>query len=217
MTAARRTRWNFGLQRAIEHAVELRRPLIVLEALRCDYEWASDRLHRFVLDGMAENARRFARSPALYYPYVEHTAGTGRGLLRALASDACLVVTDWFPAFFLPRMLAAGAAQVSVAMEAVDSNGIIPIASADRAFPTARSYRAFVQRELREHVTSVPDEDPLARLRRHVRLPALPEGITVRWPAATSVALKGGVTELATIQIDHSIAPVATQGGSAAA
>ena len=36
-------------------ARRLRRPLVVLEALRCGYPWASDRLHRFVLDGMADN------------------------------------------------------------------------------------------------------------------------------------------------------------------
>ena len=217
MTAARRTQWNFGLQRAVEHAIALERPLVVLEALRCDYEWASDRLHQFVLDGMAENARRFSRSAALYYPFVERTRGEGRGLLRALATSACAVVTDWWPAFFVPRMVKAAAAQVDVALEAVDSNGIIPIAAADRAFPNARSYRAFVQRELREHVTAVPDEEPLARLRRHVRLQALPDGITSRWPAASDTLLKGGASTLATLPIDHSVAAVPVRGGSTAA
>lgn len=55
MTTARRTRWNFGLQRAAAIARELRTPIVVLEALRCDYPAASDRLHRFVLDGMTAN------------------------------------------------------------------------------------------------------------------------------------------------------------------
>ncbi|HTP44427.1 MAG TPA: hypothetical protein VMJ13_07670 [Candidatus Acidoferrum sp.] len=54
MIAFRRTNWNFALDRAIEWARELKRPLVILEALRCDYPWASDRLHRFVVDGMAE-------------------------------------------------------------------------------------------------------------------------------------------------------------------
>ena len=36
MITARRTRYNFGLQRAAELAVELRRPLLVLEALRAE-------------------------------------------------------------------------------------------------------------------------------------------------------------------------------------
>jgi len=58
MTTARRTTFSFGLQRAVEWARRLDRPLVVLEALRAGYPWASDRLHRFLLDGMAENRRR---------------------------------------------------------------------------------------------------------------------------------------------------------------
>ena len=216
MTAARRTRWNFGLQRAVERALELRKPLVVLEALRCDYEWASDRLHQFVLDGMVDNARRLGGSAALYYPYVERTRGEGRGLLRALAQHAALIVTDWSPAFFLPRMLRAGAAQADVAVEAIDSNGIIPIAAADRAFPTARSYRAFVQRELRGHVTQVPDENPLAALRGHGRLAALPDGIVSRWPAASERLLGGGAA-LVELPIDHQVTRAPVRGGAAAA
>ena len=66
MTMARRATWNFGLQRAIEWSRDLGKPLLVLEALRCDYPWANDRLHQFVLEGMQDNAAAFARSRALY-------------------------------------------------------------------------------------------------------------------------------------------------------
>ena len=55
MTSNRRTTRNFALQRAVDWALRLGHGLVVLEALRCDYEWASDRLHRFVLDGMEDN------------------------------------------------------------------------------------------------------------------------------------------------------------------
>src|SRR3974390_660932 len=71
MIAARRTSWNFALDRAVEWAQELRRPLVILEALRCDYRWASDRMHSFVLEGMADNAARLSGTGVLYYPYVE--------------------------------------------------------------------------------------------------------------------------------------------------
>ena len=54
MIAARRTSFHHGLDRAAEHARELGRPLLVLEALRCDSRWASPRFHRFVLQGMAD-------------------------------------------------------------------------------------------------------------------------------------------------------------------
>ena len=112
MTATRRTRFNFGLQHAVDRAIELGRPLVILEALRCDYQWASDRFHQFVLDGMTVNARECGRTTALYYAYVERRRHEARGLVRSLSVNACVVVTDWYPGFFLPRMLNAAAAQV---------------------------------------------------------------------------------------------------------
>ncbi|HSN99694.1 MAG TPA: hypothetical protein VLS89_15470, partial [Candidatus Nanopelagicales bacterium] len=41
MIAARRARHNFGLQRAVEQARALGRPLVVLEALGAGYPFAS--------------------------------------------------------------------------------------------------------------------------------------------------------------------------------
>ncbi len=107
MIAFRRLGWNFALQSAAEHARTLGKPLVVLEPLRCGYRWASDRIHRFVIEGMADHAARLARSRVLYHPYVEPAPGAGRGLLEALGRRACGVVTDDDPAFFLPRMIAA--------------------------------------------------------------------------------------------------------------
>jgi deoxyribodipyrimidine photo-lyase len=217
MTAARRPHFNFGLQRAMETAAELNRPLVVLEALRCDYRWASDRLHRFVLDGMAANATAFAGRPLLYYPYVEPPPEAGRGLLAALAERACAVVTDWYPAFFLPRMSQAAAQQVSVRLEAIDSNGIIPVAEHGRPFPTARGYRAFLQRVLKDHVRHVPDEDPVQALQSVPALRALPDEIVVRWPAASPSLLNGGTAALDALPIDHLVKPAAMRGGGVAA
>ena len=48
MTAARRTRYNPALERAVWHAEQLGRPLLVFEALRLDHRWASTRVHTFV-------------------------------------------------------------------------------------------------------------------------------------------------------------------------
>src|SRR4051794_33351079 len=88
MIAARRTRWSPALERAIAWAVELGKPLVVLEALRADYPWASARFHKFVIDGMAENGHRLGQAGVLYYPYVEPAIGKGRGLLARMAKDA---------------------------------------------------------------------------------------------------------------------------------
>jgi deoxyribodipyrimidine photo-lyase len=213
MTASRRTRFNFSLQRAVERSLELRKPLLVLEALRVDYSYASERLHVFVIDGMRHNARAFASSRAAYYPYVEPSPGEGRGLLAALASEAAVVVTDWFPGFFHPRMLRAAAAECPALLESVDSNGLIPIASHGRAFPTARGYRAFVQQNLRDHLKQFPREDPLALLDSEPLQVARP--ILDRWPRF-DVRVRAGEI-LASLPIDHSVRPVSIEGGSAAA
>ncbi|MCK6479161.1 MAG: deoxyribodipyrimidine photolyase [Planctomycetes bacterium] len=212
MTAFRRTRRNFALQRAAELASELRRPLLVLEALRCDHPWASERFHRFVLDGMAENGRALEGGPVRYHPYVEPAPGAGRGLLEALAAEACAVTTDDWPCFFHPAMAAAAAARVGVRMEAVDGNGLLPL-SLGRAFPTAHALRRFLQRELPPHLGEGPAEDPLAG-RDLPPLRALPAGIGRRWPAAGPALLAG---DLRGVAVDRSVGAVDLRGGAGAA
>jgi deoxyribodipyrimidine photo-lyase len=181
MVAYRRPGWNFALQRAVEHARALGRPLVVLEALRAGYTWASERLHAVVLQGMADNARAFEGSPVTFLPYVEPAPGAGKGLLGTLAARACVVVTDDFPGFFIPRMLAAAAARLAVLLEAVDSNRLLPLAATDRVFPTAFAFRRFLQSVLPAHLEGLPAADPLAGVALP-RLPALPGEVLRRWP-----------------------------------
>ena len=102
MIAAQPPRWNFALQHAVVLCRELDAPLLILEALDTDYPWATDRIHRFTLDGMAGPARRPAAARAVYYPFVERKRGAGAGLIAALSRHACAVVTDHFPAFLIP-------------------------------------------------------------------------------------------------------------------
>jgi deoxyribodipyrimidine photo-lyase len=216
MIAARRTTWNFALDRALEHARAFRRPLLVFEPLRCGYGWASARIHRVVLDGMADNERRLDRAGILYYPYVEPEPGAGRGLLAALASRACTVVTDDFPCFFLPRMVTAAAAKLDVRLEVVDSNGLLPLAASASAFPSAYAFRRFLQANLRPHLDAGPSPDPL-RGRRSPGSVALPRGVASRWPRAAAALLGGDARALARLPIDHEVPPVAARGGSQAA
>jgi hypothetical protein len=214
MIAARRPRWNFALDRAVELARELDRPLIVLEALRTGYPWASDRIHRFVIDGMADNARAFDGPGVLYHPYVEPKAGAGEGLLEKLAADACAVVTDDYPAFFLPRMTAVAAKKLSVRLEAVDSNGLLPLRATEDEFARAYDFRRFLQRELAPHLSERPRRDPLrSELRPHRRLP---EGIAERWPRADAALLEGDAAPMAGLPIDHEVPPVPYAGGARA-
>ncbi|HVS19101.1 MAG TPA: deoxyribodipyrimidine photolyase, partial [Planctomycetota bacterium] len=181
MIAARRTRHNFALERALDLARELEKPLVVLEALRCDHAWASARFHAFAIAGMADNARAFAGTGVAYHPYVEPEPGAGRGLVAALAQRAACVVTDEFPCFFLPAMVQAAGARLGVRLEAVDGNGLLPLRATERVFHTAFSFRAFLQRELAPHLEQRPSADPLRRAGPRP-LCALPRELTRRWP-----------------------------------
>jgi deoxyribodipyrimidine photo-lyase len=187
---------------------------VVMEALRSGYPWASDRLHGFIMQGMAENARAFEKSPILYYPYVETKKDAGKGFLYALAQRACMVVTDNFPGFFLPRMVDAACRQVPVCMETVDSNGILPLAAADRVFTTAYSFRRFLQKTLPSHLGRFPRARPLQNLKIPV-LQALPKKITETWPMASPSSLQGDPKGLASLPIDHEVTGVKSRGGSA--
>ena len=211
MTAFRRPNWNFALDRAVDLARGLGKPLVVLEALRCGYEWASDRHHRFVLDGMAFHERHFADTPALYYPYVEGAAGEGSGLLEALAARACAVVTDDYPCLFLPRMVAAAGRKLDVALDAVDSDGLLPLRATDKVFPTAHSFRRFLQKELPAHL----DASPRARLPWSSLKPwkgGLGRDIEKRWPRA-----RPGDIDLAALPLDHDVGVAPATGGNDAA
>ena len=213
MIAARRTRHNFALQRAVELSEELRRPIVVFEPLRAGYRWASDRHHMFVLQGMRDNAAALVAKPATYYPYVEPRPGEGRGLLAALARRAAAVVTDDFPCFFLPDMVAAAGERLPVRLEKVDGNGLYPMRATDRVFTTAASFRRHLQKELPPHLGDMPAKNPLRRLR--VPAAEVPTRVLRRWPAVDPT---GDLDALvAALPIDHVVPAVKRRGGARAA
>lgn len=211
MVMSRRPRWNMALDRAVEHASKLGKPLIVLEALRCGYPWASDRFHSFVLHGMDDNRHAFAKTPIAYLPYVEPEAGAGKGLADTLAGEACVVVTDDYPCFMIPRMQAALAARIDCLMEAVDSNGLMPMRATPREFTTAYSFRRYLHKSLPPYLAQRPKPDPLARL--DIPVASIPESVLQRWPAATDEQLAASSSALAALPIDHEVSPVSVRGG----
>ncbi len=215
MTSFRRLSWNFALDRAIEQAKALKKPLVVLEALRVGYPDANERLHTFILEGMAENARRARDAAILYYPYVEREAGDGTGLLEKLASQACLVVGDDWPCYFVPRMQTAAAARLDVRFELVDSNGLLPMRETERVFTTARSFRVHLQKNLAPYLAKMPAAAPLRKL--DLPRARLPSGTTTRWPRASERLLKAESSAVAQLPLDHTVPRAKLRGGTAAA
>ena len=215
MVAHRRLSWNFALDRAVEHARAFQRPLVILEALRADYPWASDRHHAFALAGMREHAAALDGTGVAYHPYVEPAVGAGKGLVESLAARAVVVVTDDFPAYFLPRMQLAVAPRLQVRMEAVDANGLLPQSATSGPFSAAYHFRRFLQKSLPTHLLEMPDPAPLDGL------PSAPAGLLApileRWPAAPPALLAGDAGALAGLPIDHDVAPAPLPGGEGAA
>jgi deoxyribodipyrimidine photo-lyase len=209
MVTARRGAHNFALQHAVARAKQLRVPLIVLEALRCDYPWSSARLHSFAIDAMRDNARWLAERGVAHHAFVERERGAGRGLLEALAQRACGVVTDEFPCFFVPRMQSVAAARLECRVDAVDANGLLPLRATASEFPSAYAFRRFLQRNLRAHLSDVPlaDAPSAATLARG----EVPAAIARRWPALEAEL------DLAALPFEARVPPVAYRGGAGAA
>jgi len=215
MSAARRVNFNFGLERAVEWARELQRPLVVLETLPCGDRWDNDRLHRFALDGMRDNRDALATSGALYHPFVETSPGQERKLLAALGEHVCIVVADDFPTPRPVGRITSALAEVRVRAEVVDSNGLLPMRAADRVYPTAFAFRRFLQHELPKYLGQAPKANPLARVElRPIR--KLPADLARRWQAAPADLLDGAPNGLRELPIDHSVPAAATRGGPAA-
>jgi deoxyribodipyrimidine photo-lyase len=136
-------------------------------------------------------------------------------LLQALAKNACCVVTDEFPCFFLPRMVAAAATRLEVRLEVVDGNGLMPIRSTDRLFLRAVDFRRALQKTLLPHLDDSPVGDPLRRY--DLGVARVPKTVAQAWPRATESVLGAGPEALHALPIDHEVAPVAMRGGSKAA
>ncbi len=204
MTAFRRTRFNFALQRAIEWTNRLGKPLLIVEAVRLHYRWSCDRFHQFIIDGMIDNAQACKDTQAFYVPYVEQKAGAGSGLIEELGKRSCIVISDDFPCFFHPHLYQRVAKKWPFAMELVDSNGLMPLRATDRTFTVAHSYRRYMQKEIASHLNEMPLENPLQELKQP-SLKSLPKSIAQRWPVTSMRDLEK--IDLATLPIDHSVQP----------
>lgn len=217
MTAQRRMQWNYALQHSISWCQKLKKPLLIFEPLRVDYRWNSQRFHQWVLEGMKDNAERLSKTDIAYLPYVEPEIGHGKGLLASLASEACVVVTDEFPCYFLPRMLQAATRQLSTRFEVVDGNGLLPLRATLQEFPTAYAFRRFLQKNLPSHLNQAPLKNPLRNYKLE-RLTRLPTAVAKRWPSLPSnLGPAPAPTMIADLPIDQDVKAVERSGGSRAA
>lgn len=152
----RRIRHNLAFAHAQRRANELSRPLVVYEALRRDDPYASERLHHFVLGGVADNARDCA-AQGVAYGFFLQTPESPRGVLHRLAARASVVVTDYLPTFIHPAQTRALAARAQCRVEVVDAAGVAPLSLAPKAEIGARTLRPRIMRRLAELLQPIPE------------------------------------------------------------
>ena len=201
MQTTHRARDNFALNFAVEQANGLGLPVLVYHGLRHDYPWASDRLHTFILESVADLAREFAARGIQYAFYLERTGddaesrrASGRpSPLVALARRAALVVTDHFPTFIVPRQTRALRRKVDTPVIAVDSATVVPMRYHEREYPTAAGFRPRLMAALPHYLHPVENPDPLVRR---------PIEVGFDQPADLPVAAL-----VASCDVDHSVPP----------
>ncbi len=215
MSSARRASWNFALDRAIDHAVALRMPLLVVETLACDSPWMNPRHAVTILDGMADNARQFQRARIAYLPCVAPDSQRLERFLDAVTRQAAVVVADWYPLREATELAALVAARSPVLVESVDSNGLLPLAATDRAFPTAHAFRRVLQRSLPDHLADFPSPTP-ALPARFPRLDHFPVETTHSCLVGIDQVLGNGPALVTKHSTRPDVARVALSGGSQA-
>lgn len=151
MQAARRVDQNLALALARQEAASRGLPLLVYEALRPDYPGANDRIHRFILEGVADRIREAGAAGLRYAFFLPRTAAEARGVMYRIAARAACVVTDEYPAWMLRDQTRRFIENTGTEVVLVDHNGILPMRSLEKEQYAARQFRDRAHRLFDDH------------------------------------------------------------------
>jgi deoxyribodipyrimidine photo-lyase len=147
MQMFKRATHNYALNFAVNMANERNLPLVVYEGLTFNYPWANDRIHTFILEGVAEKKAKFAEQGIRYLFSLERSARDPKNTVARLAKQAALLITDDYPCFIIPRHNSR-VAELSLPVFAVDANGMVPVSSLSKEEYAAFTIRPKIQRLL---------------------------------------------------------------------
>jgi deoxyribodipyrimidine photo-lyase len=147
MQIFKRASHNYGLNFAIQMANDRGLPLVVYEGLKFYYPWASDRIHTFILEGVAEKQTEFEKRGIRYVFYLQRHGRDPKNTVARLAKEAALLVTDDFPCFIIPNHNER-IAQLSLPVYAVDANGMVPLSALPKEEYAAYTIRPKINRLL---------------------------------------------------------------------
>ncbi|MEM1416968.1 MAG: FAD-dependent oxidoreductase, partial [Myxococcota bacterium] len=185
-------------------------PVFVYHALSERYPYASDRHHTFILEGARELRSEMRARGVGYAFHLERRAGPAgtRGpVLKTLARDAGLVVTELMPVPPLSGWTRALAAEATV-LE-VDTACVVAMPLTGRAPERAFRFKNATKKHRKRALGAPWDDVPGAGA------PFVPEGLPFTPLSDADVADVPGL--VASCAIDHGVGPVPhTPGGSAA-
>ncbi len=215
MQINRRFHYNFALEYAVGWANKLDKPLLILEAFSCDYPWATDRSHTFMMQGMKEHLDYATDQELNYVSFVEEKPGQYENLLKDLASNASVLVTDEYPVFIMRKRNETYPEEMNLPYITVDSNGLIPLGLTDKDPYSAYFFRKIMQKHFIEAYTNPPKQNPLDELENESSVD-LDDSLFDDLPDAKEALddIPGFISKL---DIDHDVHPIDIHGGRSAA
>lgn len=207
MRTAVRSDENPALDVACWVATCLDLPLLVYQGISDDYDFASDRHHRFMLEGARDVQKQFHRQ-GISYAFHLTTSDDPAPHLLELARKAAWLITEDMPVGPPQRYLNAILRQTAVPAVVVDTACVVPMQVVGRAYTRAFEYRTATAAEQRRRVGLAWPERP--REPRPYPLESLP------FPTMDLATVDLGAL-VARCRIDHAVGPIAgTEGGSSA-
>ena len=138
---ALRAEENPALEVAIAEANARRLPVLVFQGLTWGTRYASDRVFRFVLEGVPGLARDLAARGVRHVFHLERGPEDPGAALLDLARRASVVVTEDFPTGDVARARDRLAASAGVPVLAVDSACVLPMRLVGKAHERAFAFR----------------------------------------------------------------------------
>lgn len=211
MQINRRFHYNFALEYATAWANKLGKPLLILEAFSCDYPWATDRTHTFVMEGMKEHLDYARKQNLNYISFVEKEPGQYKKLLMRISSKASLLVTDEYPVFLIRERNEKLPGEFKIPYITVDSNGLIPLGLTKKDPYSAYLFRKIMQKNFLEAYTNPPAQHPLRNLKNREAV-RLPDRYFPDMPRA-EIALNDIPEFISGLPISHVVKPINWHGG----
>jgi photolyase PhrII len=206
MRTAVRADENPALDVALLAGARLGLPVFVYHALSDRYPFASDRHHRFILEGARDVQQRLADRGIGYAFHLVRPGHRGPHL-RTLSEQAALVVTEEMPVRPLRQWTRFLVGAVSTTVWCVDTACVVPMRLVGKAYDRAFAYRKATDALRQERVEL---DWPTVEPAHDAFMPAVPfEAVDLQSADLPDL--------IASCEIDHTVGPVPhTPGGETA-